>query len=110
MSLQVAAQCNNIETAQLLLECGAEIKVRTTSTERPPHCAAQQNSKDTAKFLLEHHAEIKARDENDTTPLHCATCTQQLRNCKIFTGTRCRNRSKDGRQYNTSSLCCKEKQ
>ena len=56
--LHFAAFKNSTETAQLLLERGAEIEARDIHNITPLHDAALNNSRETVQLLLEHGAEI----------------------------------------------------
>jgi ankyrin repeat protein len=61
-----------INSTQLLVEKGADVRSVDDSRRTPLHCAAASGSIDVAQFLLRHGADINACDADGWTPLHSA--------------------------------------
>ena len=77
--LHTAAWKNACETAEVLLEYGADLNAKDKNGSTPLHIAAERDAHQTAEVLLNHGAQITARatavDSNgdkvlDATPLH----------------------------------------
>jgi ankyrin repeat protein len=67
---------NDIQTMQVLLECGANANaIRSTDSSRRTllHLASKLNQLDVVHLLLMHHGNIKAQDSDKLTPLHIAS-------------------------------------
>ena len=72
--LHLAAYFGKQETAQALLNRGAEVNARSTNPMRntPLHAAAAGRHTGIAKLLLDRGAAVSARQEGGWTPLHAA--------------------------------------
>ena len=62
------------QTAQLLVECGADVNALNEDGQRPLHTAAGgwQDCPELCSILLEYHAKIDAVDKDGNQPLHLA--------------------------------------
>ena len=72
MPLHYAARENARETADLLLEEGADVNAKDNEEWTPLHYATIKNAHAVTKLLLDKGADVNARDEYDWTPLHQA--------------------------------------
>ena len=70
--LHAAALANARETAEVLLQNGADINAEGGDGFTPLHYAAGANARETAEVLLQNEADINAKDEGGVTPLHYA--------------------------------------
>ena len=70
--LHTAAWKNACETAEVLLEYGADLNAKDKNGSTPLHIAAWKNACETAEVLLEYGADLNAKDKNGSTPLHIA--------------------------------------
>src|SRR5512135_2705049 len=73
-----AAATKEQAIAELLLEHGADVRVRTVSGLTPLHVAAAVGDEARIRLFLDHRAEIDARDAAGWTPLHCAATHGRL--------------------------------
>ena len=69
--LHVAAQCNNTEVSQLLVQRNGDIEAKSKLNSTPLQVVAQRKSTEVA-LLLQHNADIKAMDKYNRTSLHLA--------------------------------------
>ena len=72
--LHTAAMENAHQTAEVLLEYGADLNAKDDNAGSTPlHTAARKNAHQTAEVLLEYGADLNAKDDNaGSTPLHLA--------------------------------------
>ena len=61
------------ETAQVLIEHGADVTMQDKAYSTPLHLASFRGSTETVRLLLQHGADVAAQDENNRTPLHLAS-------------------------------------
>jgi ankyrin repeat protein len=72
-SALLQAAKHNIDAVKLLLEHGADVKVKDTSWKTPLHTAARAGKTDVVRLLLEHWPEgIREKTADGKTPLHLA--------------------------------------
>ena len=71
-SLHIAAENNDLSTAQILISGGADVNARDNEGETPLHITAWQNYTDIASLLLSGGADINPEDNSGKTPLHYA--------------------------------------
>jgi len=67
--LHYAVANGNRETAEVLLNAGADVNARIPNGETPLHLAAARNNKQLVELLLAAHADVNAQDNAGTTPL-----------------------------------------
>jgi hypothetical protein len=70
--LHSAADKDQTEVVELLIEHGAEINARTDVGDTPLHWAAFDGRMNAAKLLLAKGAQVNPKDEDGNTPLHWA--------------------------------------
>ena len=70
--LGAAASCGDLDTVQLLLDCGADPNCRDHEGWSAIHWAAEQGHLRIVCVLLNHAANINAVSSYGTSPLHCA--------------------------------------
>ena len=61
------------ETAQVLIEHGADVTMQDKAHSTPLHLASFRGSTETVRLLLQHGADVAVQDENNRTPLHLAS-------------------------------------
>ena len=76
-ALHIAARNGNIQTIQLLVDCGADVNALNEDGQTPLHTAHSgwSNRPELCSILLEHNAKIDAVDKDGNQPLHLA-CTK----------------------------------
>ena len=72
--LHIAARNGNIQTVQLLVDCGADVNVLNGDGQTPLHTAAggRKDCPELCSILLKHNAKIDAVDKDGNQPLHLA--------------------------------------
>ena len=70
--LHVAARNGRTETAEQLIEGGADVNARTVNKQTPLHMAAYGGHADIVSLLIANGAEVNTTDEENTTPLHAS--------------------------------------
>ena len=70
--LHAAALANARETAEVLLQNGADINAKDDEGDTSLHFAALANARETAEVLLQNGADANAQAKDGTTPLHFA--------------------------------------
>lgn len=70
--LHEAAGENNLQTAQLLIQAGADISARAKHRDTPLHIAARKGAVEIVSLLLKKGADINAKNEADYTPIDAA--------------------------------------
>jgi len=99
-SLGLAVFFGRLETAQALLELGADARLASTNAMHvaPIHAAAAAGRVDLARILLEHGADPNARQESDFTPLHEAARSGNLELTRLLVehGADVNAQTKDG--------------
>ena len=73
-ALHIAARNGNIQTVQLLVDCGADVNVLNGDGQTPLHTAAGgwKDCPELCSILLKHNAKIDAVDKDGNQPLHLA--------------------------------------
>jgi len=71
--LHWASKSGHLETAQLLLEKGADVNAIDRTIRTPLHWASQNGHLETAQLLLEKGANVNTADKAGLTPLHLAS-------------------------------------
>ena len=82
--LGYAALGGYLEMAKLLLENGANVKVRNIFGNTPLHVAAKGGKKELAELLLQNGADINSKNKVGYTPLHYAAQNGYLEIVKLF--------------------------
>ena len=83
--LHKSAAVNAIARCALLLKCGANVNVRSSSGTTPLHCAARSDPNGKlCELLLEHKAELNVQDMDGWTPLHVAADSRNWEVCKML--------------------------
>ena len=84
--LHLAAFFGKKETAQTLLNRGAQVNARSTNSMRntPLHAAAAGRHSAIARLLIDHGAAVSARQEGGWTPLHAAAQNGDLEMAQIL--------------------------
>ena len=82
--LGLAALNNDLKSAELLVNHGANINEPSRFTSRTPLFYAQ--TPEMATFLLEHHANLEARDDVQETPLSFASIAPNHKLIKFYMG------------------------
>eukprot|EP01105_Mastigella_eilhardi_P016870 TRINITY_DN3864_c0_g1_i1.p1 TRINITY_DN3864_c0_g1~~TRINITY_DN3864_c0_g1_i1.p1 ORF type:complete len:1337 (+),score=349.06 TRINITY_DN3864_c0_g1_i1:53-4063(+) len=77
-ALHLAVENQSFDSAELLLQRGAQPEVVDTQGQTPLHVACRQGMEDFVDLLLEHRASTNARDANGRTPLHLAACAGRV--------------------------------
>ena len=79
-ALHTAARNGNIQTVQLLVDCGADVNALNGDGQTPLHTAAggRKDCPELCSILLEHKAKIDVVDKLGRQPLHLA-CTHHHR-------------------------------
>ncbi len=84
-SLHLAANLGYIHAAQLLIDYGADVNVKTINDITPLHSAAVAKCSSIVKMLLSKGARVNERNDEGKTALHCALtaldATQMLLAC-----------------------------
>ena len=70
--LMLAIELNKIETANILIEAGAEVKLKNNVRSTPLHIAANKGQINLCKLLLEKGVKIDELNMKRKTPLHYA--------------------------------------
>lgn len=78
--LHLACFFGHLETAEMLLEMGADVKVRSANAmhNTPLHAAAASRNQDICALLLSHGAEVNATQHAHYTALHSAAANGDL--------------------------------
>ena len=73
-ALHIAARNGDIQTVQLLVDCGADVNALNGDKQTPLHTAAggEKDCPELCSMLLEHNAKIDAVDKDGNQPLHLA--------------------------------------
>ena len=71
-ALHTSATRNEMEIAQILIECGADLNATDKKGCTPLHYALLKGSNDVAKLLIEKGADVNAKQEDEFTPLSMA--------------------------------------
>ena len=76
-ALHIAARNGDIQTVQLLVDCGADVNALNEDGQTPLHTAAGglKDCPELCSILLKHNAKIDAVDRDRNQPLHLA-CTK----------------------------------
>jgi ankyrin repeat protein len=84
--LIIAANTGNVAIARLLIEKGANVNARTTSTNASTVLcfAAQKDDPDLLDVLVQHGAQINARGQNGLTALYVAVMRNNERSVKYL--------------------------
>ena len=72
------------EVLRLLVDAGADIRVRGKYGDTPLHLAAARDREDLAALLIERGAEIDALDDSTWTPLHMAADRRSIAVAKVL--------------------------
>jgi ankyrin repeat protein len=67
------ALAKNVQTAQALLDSGADVNARNDKDETPLHFRATLGDIEVAALLIKHGANVNAKDNQGLTPLHKAS-------------------------------------
>jgi ankyrin repeat protein len=67
-----AAYHNQLDTAEILIQYGADVNARDSFDQTALHVCAQKGVPDIAKFLIQHGADVNIQDESGRTPLAVA--------------------------------------
>jgi len=70
--LHVAAECEDVEVATMLVTSGARMEQRNTYYQAPLHLATFWGNMPMVRRLLDMGAELEVRSSDDSTPLHIA--------------------------------------
>ncbi len=78
--LHLACFFGNLETVEMLLELGADVKVRSANAmhNTPLHAAAASRNQEICALLLSHGAEVGATQQAPYTALHSAAANGDL--------------------------------
>ena len=68
--LHMAALNNNIKTAELCLDHGADVNTRKSKETTPLHMAASKGNLEMAELLISRGAGVNMKDGDSKTPLH----------------------------------------
>ncbi|KAI1461860.1 hypothetical protein F4805DRAFT_475208 [Annulohypoxylon moriforme] len=68
-NLHFALQRGNVDMANILIQCGANLNARNTLGITPLHLAIRHNFKNVAKLLIDRGADVNAENCEGTTPL-----------------------------------------
>jgi ankyrin repeat protein len=77
-ALHYAATQNQAQTAEILINLGADVNAQDTTGLTPLHLAAIFGYTDVAGVLYSHGASLTVADDFGDTPLHCAAIHGQL--------------------------------
>ena len=96
--LHAAALANARQTAEVLLQNGADINAKAKDGTTPLHAAALANARQTAEVLLQNGADANAKDEDGTTLLHAAALANARQTAEVLlqNGADANARDKDG--------------
>jgi hypothetical protein len=83
-ALHVAAHCNSVAVARLLLEHGAKVNAREAWDETPLHIGARSGSVEVCRLLLTNGAEIDAVDALGSTALVAAGNAKEEGTCELL--------------------------
>jgi len=77
---------NNIETAEMLLQHGADVNWQNENTSTPTalHLFAAIDNTDLAELVINHGADVNAKDRAGETPLHEAAKEGRLKAAKLL--------------------------
>ena len=82
--LHAAALADARQTAEVLLQNGADINAKAKNGTTPLHDAALADARETAEVLFQNGADINAQAENGTTPLHDAAWTNARETAEVL--------------------------
>ena len=82
--LHAAAWANARETAEVLLQNGADINAKADKGATPLHDAASANARETAEVLLQNGADINAKGDNGWTLLHAAASVNARETAEVL--------------------------
>lgn len=68
--LHMAALNNDVKTAELCLDHGADVNTRKSKETTPLHIAATKGNLDMAELLISRGAGVNMKDGDSKTPLH----------------------------------------
>ena len=82
--LHAAALANARETAEVLLQNGADINAKDDEGATSLHFAALANARETAEVLLQNGADIDTRAKDGLTPLHAAALANARETAEVL--------------------------
>ena len=68
--LHMAALSNDVKTAQLCLDNGADVNTRKSKETTPLHIAATKGNREMAELLISRGAGVNTKDGDSKAPLH----------------------------------------
>ncbi|XP_062512437.1 serine/threonine-protein phosphatase 6 regulatory ankyrin repeat subunit B-like [Corticium candelabrum] len=85
-ALHIAARNGDIQTVQLLVDCGADVNALNEDGQTPLHTAAggEKDCPELCSILLEHNAKIDAVDKDGNQPLHLAVRKGHTRTSRLL--------------------------
>ena len=82
--LHWAARNNASETAEVLLDHGADVQATNKYGDTPLHSAVRKDASETAEVLLDHGVDVQATDKYGDTPLHLAARNNASETAEVF--------------------------
>ena len=85
--LHMAALTNDVKTAEVCLDHGAEVNTMKSKEATPLHIAAAKGNLEMAELLISRGAGVNVKDGDSKTPLHRWSCYKRHRcipDCRKF--------------------------
>lgn len=95
--LHLACFFGNVETAEMLLQIGASVTVRSANAmhNTPLHAAVAGRSQELCALLLSHGADVNATQQAGYTPLHAAAANGDLEIVRLLLAHEANPRAKN---------------
>ncbi len=101
MLLLLASSSRSVETVQLFIELGADVKAQDGGHSTPLHVASSKGNAETVQLLIKLGADVNAQDRSQSMPLHLASSSGNAEILQLLIGHGADVNAQDG-SYSTA--------